>query len=243
MRAFWWYEEGAIAGMARPGFNHVHWFDLAFDEAIAMSCVGQHSSGAIELESFREHLKTYAPKVYKFYHLDAVSGPKALEGLHDEAGILEVMNKLVKKTRFLEKATIADGHVHVTLSEARLREEIAFMKSHDIDRVVSLTERHHGKDILEEHFDLHHFSIEDIGAPTVEQVHELAEVVAAAKRDREKLAVHCLAGIGRTSTMILAAHLALGETFESLKARIARCNPSYVLTGAQGEFLDRFARR
>ncbi len=28
MKAFWWFKQDSIAGMARPGFNSVPWFDL-----------------------------------------------------------------------------------------------------------------------------------------------------------------------------------------------------------------------
>jgi hypothetical protein len=36
MKAFWWFKENSIAGMARPGFNSVRWFDLPFDEALLL---------------------------------------------------------------------------------------------------------------------------------------------------------------------------------------------------------------
>ncbi|OYW07389.1 MAG: 50S ribosomal protein L13 [Acidobacteriia bacterium 12-62-4] len=40
----------------------------------------------------------------------------------------------------------------------------------------------------------------------------MAEIVTAANKNKEKLAVHCLAGIGRTSTMLIAAHILMGKS-------------------------------
>ncbi len=69
----------------------------------------------------------------------------------------------------------------------------------------------------------------------------LADVVKKAQEQRKKIAVHCMAGIGRTSTMLLAAHLALGEDLEMLKVSIETRNPFFKLTGPQAKFIQSFA--
>ena len=85
-----------------------------------------------------------------------------------------------------------------------------------------MTERHHNRDELQHHFVLHHIGIEDLGAPHLEQVKELAGILDASKKKGEKLAVHCLAGIGgRTSTMLMAAHMLKGEALRDLQALLS----------------------
>jgi hypothetical protein len=36
MKAFWWFKENEIAGMARPGINCTRWFD--FSSFMSISC-------------------------------------------------------------------------------------------------------------------------------------------------------------------------------------------------------------
>lgn len=243
MRAFWWFEENSIAGMARPGFNNVHWFDLPFDEALALGWLGQYSTGPVSLERFHHHLATYAPKIFSFYRLDVRTGPEALRVFESTEGFLGVVERLRKRTGFLDHISVRENELHFGLSQERLKAEADFLKAQGIARVVSLTESHHGRDFLRDHFSLHHIAIEDLGAPRLEQAQELAEIIRGSRAAAERLAVHCLAGIGRTSTMILSAHLLLGGSYPELMARIAQRNPKFQLVGAQKEFLESVAAR
>jgi predicted protein tyrosine phosphatase len=242
MRAFWWYQENKIAGMARPGFNSFRWFEMSVEEAALMAWIGQHASDAANLESFRKHLQTYVPKTYKFHGVDQATGDKAVSVLHHNDGIAEVLERLMKKTQVVEAFSIQDDHLHLKMNNDRLQFEVGLLKEKGIDRVVTLTERHHGRAALENHFKLHHIAIEDLNAPNADQVYQLAELIKECEANQEVLAVHCLTGIGRTSTMLLAAHLVLGEPLEKLEAHIAQRNPIFSFTGPQGEFIRSFAR-
>jgi protein-tyrosine phosphatase len=241
MKAFWWFKENSVAGMGRPGFNSVHWFDMPFDEAVALGWIGQQASGSVPLESFRKHIGTYAPKIFKFYNLDEKSGMEALRVFNDEKEFAAVIERLAKRVGILQEVKLADDQLHFGISEARLQEEIKFLKERGINHLVTLTESHHSKEILKDHFTLHHIGIEDLGAPTLEQARELADVMKTSIKAKEKMVVHCLAGIGRTSTMIVAAHVLMGERFEDLQTRLSKQNPWFTLTGPQGEFLRSMA--
>jgi protein-tyrosine phosphatase len=243
MKAFWWFEENAIAGMARPGFNTTHWFDLPFDEAVLVGWLGQFPSGSASMNAFQEHLRTYAPKILKFYKLDSDSAGQATQMLRERTGLSKILRRVADKSQLLESFDVTDDQIHFEFSKKRLHWEIEYLKKQDIKKIASLTESHHNKDVLQEHFELYHFPITDLEAPKMEQVHQVAELIRAAKANREKLAVHCLAGIGRTSTMLIAAHLAMGEKLEDLKAQIARQNPVFVLTGSQGAFVQAISER
>jgi protein-tyrosine phosphatase len=241
MKAFWWFKENSIAGMARPGFNAAHWSELPFEESILFGWLGQFSSGPAPLSSFRHHLQNYAPRVFNFFKLDQDSGQRALRIFENEARIMSVMARLAERTRSFRDFAIRDNHVYFSVNEDRVLEEIEHLKQLRIQRIVSLTEYHHHKEILVDHFKLHHLGIEDLGAPTRDQAHHLAKVIDESRQSGEILAVHCLAGIGRTSTMLLAAHMILGENLDELKRKIASKNPSFMLVGSQAEFIQKIA--
>lgn len=238
MKAFWWFEKDSIAGMARPGFNFFHWFDLPFDEAVMLGWIGQYSNGTINLETFRHHLQTYVPRIFHFHQLDHISGPEAIQVFQDADGVAKVLKKLNERTQLLKNFDITGDELHLQLNPLRLEQDMAFLKDQGISKIISLTEKHHHKDDLEQHFALHHISIPDLGVPDPQKAHEFTEIVQKALTNKEKIAVHCLAGIGRTSTMIMAAHLLMGENFDSVVKKIARQNPSYGLTEIQNNFLS-----
>ena len=229
--------------MARPGFNGAHWFDLPFEEAVLVGWLGQFSSGAESLDSFRDHLHVYGTKVAKFYGMDEKSSRHALESLLERSNLLEVLGRLASRTKLLENFEVNADKIHFQYSAERLTWEIDYLKKKKIATVVSLTERHHQKDVLQDHFSLHHFSIEDLNAPSFEQVANLAEIIKESQRRNEIIAVHCLAGIGRTSTMLMGAHLLLDDSIEDLKRLLARQNPSFKLVGEQAEFIGSLVQR
>jgi hypothetical protein len=227
--------------MARPGFNATHWSELPLDEGVLLGWLGQYSHGPAPLSSFRKHLEVYAPKVFPFFRLDHESGSNRLRVFDSDSGFIEVMTRLSERTQSIRDFSLEKDQVSFSINESRLLEEVENLKERGVRRIVSLTEHHHQKDFLSGHFQLNHLAIEDLGAPTKEQAHKLAEILKASRRDHETLAVHCLAGIGRTSTMLIAAHLLLGEDFCELKTQIAEKNPTFALVGSQAEFLHNLA--
>lgn len=243
MKAFWWFEENAIAGMARPGFNGTRWFDFSYEEAILVGWIGQFPSGAASLSDFRRHVQSYGAKILKFYQIEGAEAERALAAFLEPEYLTGIFQRVAKASNLLEGFEVSGSHMHFTFSKERLHWEIESLKKNGISKIVSLTENHNDKEILREHFDAYHFSINDLDAPTSEQVHQLAAVIRDAKKNREKIAVHCLAGIGRTSTMLITAHMALGEPLEKMKALIARQNPVFVFAGRQAEFIESMARK
>lgn len=243
MRAFWWFEENEIAGMARPGFNCTPWFDFSFEEAILVGWLGQFSSGSTSRGDFHDHVRDYGTKVLKFYKLDAESAAQATSPLKTRPGLLDVLKRISERSQLLESYDVTDDHIHFEFSKKRLNWEIDYLKRQGIEKIVTLTEQYHDKALVGEHFEVHHFSITDMEPPRIEQVSKFAEIIRTSQASRKTLAVHCLAGIGRTSTMLMGAHLAMGQKLDELKIKIVRRNPSFNLTGSQGEFLKSLAER
>jgi len=237
MKAFWWFKEKSIAGMGRPGFNAVHWFDLSFVDALLLGWFGKFSSGIESTHSFRNHLKDHGLRINQFYGVDAETAVRSLKIFDENGGIIERVERLNRRTEVLETFEITDDHLHFQLSERRLRYEVEFLRSHGISRVVSLTESHHQKEFLQEHFELFHIGIEDLGAPNLDQAIQLAEIIKTSTKDQKAIAVHCMAGIGRTSTVLMASHILMGERADDLENLLKRQNPTFIITGDQGKFL------
>lgn len=241
MKAFWWFRENSVAGMARPGFNSVRWVDLPFDEGILLGWIGAFPPGEAGLDSFRAHLDTYAPKVLRFFRVGCEESRRALDIFREPSGVERVLGRLNERLGIFEGFEVGDNSVRFALNEERVAGELEELRRRGVKRVVTLTEHHHVKDHLASRFDAHHLAIPDLGAPALEQVMELARLLEHSRRKGEAVAVHCLAGIGRTSTMIMAGHMLLGESFEELHVEVRRQNPCFVLAGAQGEFLRELA--
>lgn len=241
MKAFWWFEENKIAGMARPGFNHCRWFEMPYGEAVVMGWLGQHSTGSIPLASFRQHLEIYAPRVAFFYKLTEEQHQRLYEDFNNVETFKAIFDRVAARTRFVSKGFVADDHLHFEVHEEQLNSEVEFLKQRGIKRIVSLTEDHHAKDFLSKSFNLHHISIVDMTAPTLDQAQELKAILEDAEQKQEKIAVHCLAGIGRTSTLLMAAEMLRGKKKQALLDQVAKQNPSFVFVGSQAQFINSLA--
>ena len=62
---FWWYREGRIAGMARPGFNR-DWGDLELEPGVVLSFVGKLAGSRASERELREHVDWYRRMVCIF---------------------------------------------------------------------------------------------------------------------------------------------------------------------------------
>jgi len=238
MKAFWWFKKNAVAGMARPGFNGTHIYDLSFDEMTVLSWLGQHSCGDVALQTFEDHLEKYMPRIFALIKMDQSEGKANLARLTSPEGLEQALQLLNRKSGFFQSFDLTGDHLKFKLNFNHLDREIEFLKAAKINSIVSLTERHHQRDELSQHFDTHHISIEDLGAPNLAQAQELAKIIETSRSQDKRVAVHCLAGVGRTSTMIIAAHAILGEDLDRLIEEMQLRNPSYKLSGSQLAFLE-----
>lgn len=243
MNAFWWFKKKSLAGMARPGFNKTHWLTLPFAEAAVLGWLGQYSQGPLELEDFRQHLKTYVPLIHRFHGVSESELPHAVRIFDSNEGLHSILERVRERTDAYEYFRIENDRLYFKLNEARLHFELSQFKSHGVRHIVSLTEAHHLKDFLSPHFTLHHLAVKDLHPPSIEQVEELASLVRDTQKKSEGLAVHCMAGIGRTSTMLMSAHIWLGEGIEEVHALVKKGNPSFVLTEGQAAFVRSVAAR
>jgi atypical dual specificity phosphatase len=88
-------------------------------------------------------------------------------------------------------------------------------------------------------FTLHHLPVGDMGAPGLEQVERFCRLVDEAEQGGGAVAVHCLAGIGRTGTF-LASYMMWREGLSARQAltRVRGRRKEYVQSVEQEAFLD-----
>lgn len=87
-----------------------------------------------------------------------------------------------------------------------------------------------------------HLPIVDLTAPSLAQIDEAMQFVDAALSDEVPVALHCLAGLGRTGTL-LACHLVhRGESPDEAIAEVRRRRPGSVETPSQGAAVREYAR-
>ena len=242
MKSFWWYQDNLIAGMARPGFNNIHWFDLPFPEAVLMGWIGQYSTGSLSLASFENHLQTYVPKIAKFYHTSPEDIQMLIQEFTDEAKTRKYLESLAVRSKLFSGVEVdysrTGNEFGIEYCTKNLSSEVDRLKQKNIKTIATLTERDHNHDHLSKSFDCYHFPIDDLTHPTFEQVLNFSKLLEDSIKRNSPLAVHCLAGIGRTSTMLISAYYLLGHSKSDLRKTIAVKNPTYKLTGLQEKFFD-----
>src|SRR5882672_9946525 len=88
LRSFWWFLEGRVGGMGRPGFNQCHWFELPFEEGLLLSWLGKQHLPAPALDHLWRYLDSYGPKVAMFYELSPDAARDRLSRLRERPTLL-----------------------------------------------------------------------------------------------------------------------------------------------------------
>lgn len=123
-----------------------------------------------------------------------------------------------------------------------LLREIDELHDKGIAALVSLTEAPIAHDRLEEAgIRCIHLPVPDMTAPTPSQIDEF---IAFAKENMEEgrsIVLHCLAGSGRTGTMIACYLVTKGRSAEDAIAEVRRYRPSAIETHWQEDAVYQFA--
>jgi len=121
--------------------------------------------------------------------------------------------------------------------------DLDYLATEQIDLVVSLTPDPLVDDELSARgMALLHLPIGDFLPPTHEQQLTLVMEVSARQEAGDKVAVHCLAGLGRTGTMLATWLVAEGATAEAAIEEVRLLRPGSIETTAQEDAVRRFER-
>lgn len=245
LRSFWWFIDGRVGGMGRLGFNHCHWFELSFEEGEVLSWLGKQHTDIAPVAALWGYLEQHGPRAARFYGLRPDEARARLACLRDRAALCTVLERLQAKTGIFDDVSWIDGPaqpvLRFTASAQRRQYEIALLKHYKIAVLISLLERPLDHQDICNDFEVYHVPVEDITPPSRDQVYAFTETLVTALGAGKTVVTHCLAGIGRTTTMLIAAYLVQGHPLHELAAWVRVRNPHYRFHGSQVAFLRELA--
>jgi atypical dual specificity phosphatase len=123
-------------------------------------------------------------------------------------------------------------------------EDLEWLRAQGVQVLISLTEERLRRDWVNAAGLLAlHVPIEDMEAPTQEQLDRCVSAINKALDQGMGVAVHCGAGLGRTGTVLAAYLVSKGQPADNAIARVRRLRPGSVETDEQAEAVAEFARR
>lgn len=243
MQTLWWFIDDAAGGMGRPGFNRCHWFDLTLEGGVLLTWIGERASRRGTFHDLGPYLDRYGPRVAPFFGLTPAQVKARLDRLLEPAALMAALERLELQTTVLQDLDQGpDGVVRYTVDPRPLGRELEALSQLGVEVIISLMSTPPDPELVDAGFVVHHLPVPDLTPPAHEQVYAFTDLLMGALDGGHKVVTHCLAGVGRTSTMYLASGLLLGRSWDELAARIKVCNPRYQFKGSQTAYVEQFAR-
>ena len=137
------------------------------------------------------------------------------------------------RSRFTDKPTSFGWVIEGQLAASGLpssKKQLRWLGSHGVDSILTLTESPLAKEWLDEtKLPSKHVQMFDHAPPTLESLAESTKYIASQIRAGRTVVVHCLAGVGRTGS-VLAAYLIEydGKTADQAISQIRSMRPGSI---------------
>ena len=123
-------------------------------------------------------------------------------------------------------------------------EDFTWLRANGIEVLLSLTEDRPRRDWADAaNMLVFHEPLEDMEAPSQEQLGRCVSAILRATERNMGVAVHCGAGLGRTGVVLAAYFVAKGMSAQNAIARVRRLRPGSIETDEQAEAVELYARR
>jgi atypical dual specificity phosphatase len=122
--------------------------------------------------------------------------------------------------------------------------DLAWLRKQGIELLISLTEERPRRDwVNDAGLLVMHVPVEDMEAPTQEQLERCVSAIERANGHGMGVAVHCGAGLGRTGVVLAAYFVAKGVAAQNAIGKVRRLRPGSIETDEQADAVVEFARR
>jgi atypical dual specificity phosphatase len=123
-------------------------------------------------------------------------------------------------------------------------EDLTWLRQQGIEVLLSLTEERPRRDWINDAGLLaYHEPLEDMEAPSQDQLDRCISAIVRAHEGKMGVAVHCGAGLGRTGVVLACYFVTRGLNAANAIARIRRLRPGSVETDEQVGAVELYARR
>ena len=122
-------------------------------------------------------------------------------------------------------------------------EQLAWLRAHGVDILITLTEEElprswvHSAGLMGVHV-----PVADMDTPSIEQIEEVLAVIEKAKAGKMGVAIHCMAGQGRTGTFLAAYFVNQGMSARDAIRKVRDLRPGSIEVQAQEDAIHSFER-